>query len=442
MRKLKRWKLSYLLLVILIVPAILISSARAQVKFGNLQTFSNNGAGGFNPVGGLILDLEGNLYGTAAGGGTKYEYGGTVFQLKRAPNGKWTENVLYSFAGGDDGQSPLASLVFDASGNLYGTTWGGGTNGAGTVFELTPTGDGSWTKSTLYNFCSLLNCADGSTPGSNLIFDQAGNLYGTTYIGGSTACEDAYAGCGTVFKLTPGQNGTWTESVLYAFCALKNCGDGRGPYFSGVIFDGAGNLYGTTLGGGDNMVQICKQFLGCGVVFELSPSSGGLWNEKVLHTFCTLPKCEDGRSPAASLIFDQSGNLYGTAQAGGTGGGGEDGCGLVFELMPSSDGSWTGQALHNFTSTDGCEPQDSLIFDSAGNLYGTTFDGGSNGVGVVFALVPKSNGQWNDITLHNFFDDPGAIVYAGVVMDSTGNLYGTTAGDGNKTFGSVYAIAP
>lgn len=440
MAKLNELRVSLLLLAVCGMTAIAIPDANAQLKYYNLQTFSKFGAGGSEPSSGLIFDQSGNLYGTTAQGGTQYQYGGTVFQLQPSPNGKWTENVLYSF--GENDQGPLDGLVFDASGNLYGVT-ADGANLGGAVFELARNKDGSWTESTLYNFCSLPNCADGRGPSSNLIFDQAGNLYGTTWGGGSTACGDPFGGCGTVFKLTPAQDGSWTESVLYEFCALEFCKDGREPLSAGLIFDGAGNLYGTAFGGGDNKVEICSQFLGCGVVFELSPSDGGPWNEKVLHTFCMLSNCEDGRNPIGPLIFDNSGNLYGTAQAGGkTTDGIYGGCGLVFELMPSQDGNWTGKALHNFEWDDGCFPENGLISDSAGNLYGTTGEGGPKGAGVVFALVSKANGQWDNIILHNFFDNPGAAPQYRPVMDSAGNLYGTTEGDGNNTFGSVYAIAP
>jgi uncharacterized repeat protein (TIGR03803 family) len=203
-----------------------------------------------------------------------------------------TFKTLHNFSGGkgNDGISPLAGVVFDAAGNLYGTTDAAGGLGGGTVFKLTPNGDGTWTESKLYSFCSQPNCADGKAPYGDLILDHSGNLYGTTYKGG------AY-GEGAVFELTPGSSG-WTETVLYSF---TRGADGRLP-LAGLIFDGNGNLYGTTIGGGS---------ADAGVVFELTPGSSG-WTETALYSFCSLQYCDDGDSPYAGLVFDGNGNLYGT----------------------------------------------------------------------------------------------------------------------------------
>jgi uncharacterized repeat protein (TIGR03803 family) len=192
--------------------------------------------------------------------------------------------LLHTFKNNNkDGFFPYAGLIFNAAGNLYGTTESGGANDRGTVFELTPNADGSWTESVLYSFCSLTNCADGDDPIAGLIFDQAGNLYGTTYVGGATSG-------GTAFKLTPHSDGSWTESVLYSFCSHPDhCAVGVGPCCLPLIFDTAGNLYGTTILGG---------YSGGGTVFKLTPHSDGGWTQSVLYEFTGG---EDGRQLECTL---------------------------------------------------------------------------------------------------------------------------------------------
>jgi uncharacterized repeat protein (TIGR03803 family) len=235
------------------------------------------------------------------------------------------EEVLHSFGNGKDGQNPYAALIFDASGNLFGTTHYGGSGtckinggvGCGTVFELTPKAGGGWTEKILHSFGKV---EDGQNPYDNsLIFDASGNLYGTTFGGGaeSTGCNDY--GCGTVFELTPKAGGGWKEKILHSFNDYSR--DGYNPY-AGLIFDASGNLYGTTANGGG-----CNDPYSCGTVFELTPKAGGGWTEKTLHSFNDKPK--DGYHPNASLIFDASDNLYGTTAEGGT-----YGYGTVFEVKP------------------------------------------------------------------------------------------------------------
>jgi len=320
----------------------------------------NNCTDGYGPQGGLTLDALGNLYGTA-NGGTKGD--GVVFELSPGQGGGWTEQVLYNFGGPPDGNGFNGDLVRDATGNLYGTTNGGGTYGKGTVFELTPQG----TETVLYSFCAQNNCRDGSQPMARLIFSAAGKLYGTTSGGGTH-------GGGTVFELTP----QGTETVLYSFCEQTNCLDGENPWTAGVILDAAGNLYGTTYYGGT---------YGGGTVFELSPSG----TEKVLHNFNN--NGTDGYGPSYGVILDAGGNLYGTTVPGGTESGcGTGGCGMVFELSPGQGGSWTEQVLHNFNNngTDGYTPSSALIFGGAGNVYGTTFYGGTYNKGTVFEITPPA----------------------------------------------------
>jgi uncharacterized repeat protein (TIGR03803 family) len=283
--------------------------------------------------------------------------------------------VLHTFTYDAHGAYPTASPILDAAGNLYGTTCAGGTspglNGGGTVFELTPTADGDWTETVLYEFGWVPFGWDGAHPYASLTLDAAGNLYSTTGYGGPYGRHGAYVGFGTVFELTPTAGG-WTEGVLYSFSTVHL--DGTDPR-GGLISDAAGNLYGTTSGYGG---------YGYGTVFELTRNRRAVregWTEKVLHTF----NGTDGAGPRASLILDAAGNLYGTTVGGGT-----YGYGTVFELTPIAGGGWTERVLHNFNNdgTDGANPYGGLIFDAAGNLYGTTAWGGTYGTGTVFEITP------------------------------------------------------
>jgi uncharacterized repeat protein (TIGR03803 family) len=266
-----------------------------------------------------------------------------------------TYKILHQFGTALDGENPYAGLIFDAAGNLYGTTYVGGADNFGVVFKLTPNTDGSWTESVLHSFT-------GAYPAAGVIMDAAGNLYGTTEGGGS-----AY-GYGVVFELTP-TDGSWTESVLHTFMYFQ--GDGAYP-FAGVIFDKAGNLYGTTTYGGDLGDVVCRG--GCGIVFKLTPTSSG-WNETVLHRFQDDP----GEYPYAGVIMDAAGNLYGTTS------GQDTNYGLVFELTPSSSG-WSETMLHKFLGV-GSYPRAGVIMDAAGNLYGTASSGLAN-YGLVYEITP------------------------------------------------------
>jgi uncharacterized repeat protein (TIGR03803 family) len=412
--------------IVFIIILASASDAWAQRKYKTLYTF-NVGTDGYEPADGVTFDAAGHLYGTTFQGGT-YR-GGTVFKLVPHPDGSWREMVLHSFRM-SDGWLPFASLIFDQAGNLYGTTPEGGTDGFGIVFELMPTKDGSWTESVIHSFTGG---ADGAGPVASLVFDQSGNLYGTTTGGGfSSTCT---GGCGTVFKLTPKSNGHWTEGVLYSFCSVTECRDGLTPVAS-LIFDQVGNLYGTTQYGGN--LNHCRGTNGCGLVFELTPNADGSWKEKVLHSFCPLELCDDGAFPLDNLIFDQAaGNLYGTTNSGGAAWDG-----LVFQLIPNGDGTWKEKVLHAFTGRDGSAPYGNVTFDRSGNLYGTTQGGGAYGAGTVFKLVLDLQGGWHETVLHSFRDHPGAFPYAGVIFGPSGNLYGTTYGNFNATFGSVFEIVP
>jgi uncharacterized repeat protein (TIGR03803 family) len=378
------------------------------------------------PIGGVIFDSAGNLYGTAYEGGT--HDAGTVYELSPEKNGKWTQKLLHTFDN-SDGSGPEYSMIFDTVGNLYGTTMFGGPAGGGVVFQLKP-GTKGWTEQVLHGF---VDGSEGFYPIGLLTIDAAGNLYGTTYEGGSFS--------GAVYQLSPSVNGPWNVKVLHSFAGGD---DGANPG-GGVIFDAAGNLYGTTYQGGGSG---CGG-KGCGIVFELSPSGNGHWREKVLHTFNGM----NGANPGSDMIFDGVGNLYGTTINGGRAGCDPPiGCGTVFELSPGTTGRWTEKVLRSFYANPK-KPRGKLVFDTAGNLYGTTSTGagtGCNGAGCgkVFKLTPAGNGTWTYSTLHIFLQNgkDGNIPYAGMVLDSAGNLYGTTyqggSGIWNIGCGAVFEITP
>jgi uncharacterized repeat protein (TIGR03803 family) len=435
----KFWFRMSVILAVLAMVLMLPAGGAAASKYKVLHRFRGPGDGQ-GPYGGLILDEAGNLYGTTVGGGTGY---GTVFKLTPNSDGSWTESVLYSFTGGEDGDGPIAGLILDEAGNLYGTTQVGGNGcdsyGCGVVFKLTPNSDGSWTESVLYKFTGG---EDGYNIFAGLILDHAGNLYGTAVNGGIGG------GGGVVFKLTPQSDGSWTESVLYNFCSITNCADGEYPY-ADLIFDAAGNLYGATVGGG--VLRDCNNGYGyCGVAFRLTPNADGSWKEKVLHKFTGG---KDGGRPYVGLIFDQAGNLYGTTAGGGNVNCDSPyGCGTVFKLSPNADGSWKEKVLHKFTGgKDGNLPSGGLIFDAEGNLYGTTANGGNlsycvhhAGCGVVFKLTPNSDGSWTETVLHFFQGTPAVNPLAPLVLDKAGNLYGTTYSCGRRynCSGVVFEITP
>ncbi len=416
--------------------ALIFAALSGTAEAGNVETILyafQGGSDGISPAASLIADASGNLYGTTYnGGGAQACFGGCGTVFKLAPDG--TETVLYAFQDGSDGANPVAPLVMDAAGNLYGTTSeGAGTGcsdegdiGCGTVFKLAPDG----TLSVLHAFTGG---SDGGDPEAGLIMDEVGNLFGTTNLGGGNACPVG-GGCGTVFEVTQGG----IESVLHAFCAKKNCGDGASPT-AGLMVDRNGNLIGTTSLGGRGKPG-CFGGLSCGTVFELKPDG----KEVVLYSFCARNgqrKCLDGEVPEAGVIGDDNGNLYGTTSAGGVhceGGDEGDGCGTVFKLAP--DGTET--VLHSFTGhKDGGTPIGSLIADAMGNLYSTTFYGNSNtaqcqiGCGTVFKLAP--NGKLT--VLHNFVGgNDGGGPTAGLISDGAGNLYGTTFEGGGADCSAFY----
>jgi uncharacterized repeat protein (TIGR03803 family) len=406
----------------ILTASLLATGTRAAAQQERIL-HSLNSKIGTQPAASLIFDAAGILYGTAEYGGT--HAAGTVFEFTPKPNGVWDAKSLHSFNNnGKDGTDPNGVLVSDAAGNLYGTTHEGGKynciDGCGSVFELVRKASGAWTEKVLYSFND--NGTDGTYPDGGLIFDATGNLYGTTAGGGAN-------GHGAVFELTLQPNGKWTDTILHSFNA--NGTDGYLPE-AGLIFDAAGNLYGTTYEGGADFY---------GTVFALTPAGGGVWNETILHNF---GNGTDGSEPEASLVFDAAGNLYGTTYRGGT-----NGSGTAFELTPAGGGAWNETVLHNFGSgTDGANPTAALIFDSAGNLYGTTsaspYDGGGTQYdGTAFELTPAGGGNWTETVLHDFgVGTDGANPYGALIFDSAGNLYGTTSSGGAYTGGTVFEITP
>lgn len=406
-----------LALAMLLALTITATPTALAQSFTVIHNFTGGGDGD-RPRAGLTKDAAGNLYGTTRDGG-QHGYG-TVIKLAHKGSG-WLLNPRYSFAGGDDGAYLDARVIIGPDGSLYGTTYVGGGSGCGgggcgTVFKLTPPTTACksalcpWTETVLYRFAGAPD--DGQSPGfCDLVFDQAGNIYGTTQGGG-------LYNWGTVFKLKP-SNGGWVESVLYSFTSGA---DGGSPTAGGVVFDNAGNLYGTAfLGGAYNT----------GVVYELSPAGSG-WIEKVLYDF---QSGNDGGNPIGGLIFDPSGNLYGTTVYGGSGGGG-----TIFEMTPSN-GNWIYTVLYSFISgTSG--PESNLTMDAAGNLYGTTFADGTHGFGNVFKLV-LFNGGWTYTDLYDFTgSSDGANPESAVLFDANGNLYGTAEYGGMYGSGVVFEITP
>ena len=428
---------------------------------------------GASPEAGLIEDASGNLYGTTSAGGASQLFG-TVFKLTPNGNGSYSESVLYNFCsqGGTnctDGANPVAGLIKDASGNLYGTTANGGANyssncyngSCGTVFRLAPNGDGSYSETVLYSFCAQggSGCTDGANPLAGLIEDASGNLYGTTWQGGATI---PYGGrtttVGTVFKLAPNGDGSYRESVLYTFCSQSGCTDGEWPS-SGLIEDASGDLYGTTSNGGV-ISSYCGNTIGCGTVFKLAPNGDGSYRESVLYSFCSQSGCTDGEDPGAGLTEDASGNLYGATYYGGiatSGGSGSTTGGTVFKLAPNGDGSYSENVLYSFCSQSGCTdgwyPSSGLIEDTSGNLYGTTSQGGIYDLygdgGTVFELTPSGAG-YTETVLYSFCaQSTGSIACAdgsppqgGVIEDASGNFYGTTNGGGPNYYGTVFELTP
>jgi hypothetical protein len=438
------------LISLLLALAALSSPASAEWKEKVLYSFQG-GSDGFQPAGGVVFDKSGNLYGATSWGGTICPSPGcgVVFEVSppSTKGGAWTETAIYVFKGVQgglgDGLTPVGGLIIDQQGNLYGTTSLGGSGpcillgspaGCGTVYKLCPPAKKGqqWTETILYNF---QGGTDGYFPWGDLVSDTDGNLYGATQFGGGkgTTCNQFYGGnCGTVFKLSAPakKNGKWKEHVLHRFAGGS---DGANPN-GGLIFSSTGTVYGTTFDGGYNCPHNSGQ--GCGTLFSLvPPAKGGQWRESILHRFKAKT---DGANPAAGLTSDRSGNLYGTSDI------------TVFRMTPPKPGSdtWKQTILH--TLNDGAyDPKGALIFDTNGNLYGTTYS--SNAFhGTLFRLKPPNQrgSNWKFAILYGFAGPPdGAQPAATLIFDRLGNFYGTTqnGGTGSCSFtgcGTVFEVSP
>ncbi len=410
------------LTIVFALILVLTQSAPGQT-YSVIYSFTGGQDGAF-PSDRLTIDRAGNLYGIAYEGG--YTGGnctehtllgcGAVFKLTKRNSG-WAFSSLYNFHWGTDGALPAGGVTFGPNGSLYGTTSLGGVGWDGvdgTAFELNPsptvckTAVCSWTETVLYRFGGG---HDGAGPMGDLLFDEAGHMYGTTHYGGGSGCGGS--GCGTVYQLTLYDG--WTEGFVYSFAG----GDGQFPE-AGVISGNAANLYGTTYGGGA---------YGQGVVYQLMPSDGG-WTENVLYSFSGG---SDGTGPEGELVFDRSGNLYGTTSLGGSGGGG-----TVFLLSPA-DGGWTFSVLYSLTGSI-LGANAGLAIDAAGNLYGTTVDGGVYGYGNVFKLT-HSGSAWTYTSLYDFTGGTdGGHAFSAVILDANGSLFGTAGAGGTHDDGVVWEI--
>jgi uncharacterized repeat protein (TIGR03803 family) len=421
-------------------------------KFKVLHSFcaKSNCSDGSIPTAALLRDSSGNLFGTSDTGGTG---NGVVFELQQTTPGKFKYLKIHTFCRKfrcQDGSNPSASLIIDMEGNLYGTTRLGGF-GDGVAFKLSPVDSGKWSEMVLYDFCHGMGCADGSTPVAGLTYAGAssGNPYdGVSPLFGTTA-QGGLNNQGTVFSLVP--NGDqWTESVLYSFCSVggSNCTDGQMP-IGGLLVDQLGNIYGTTPAGGVNH----KDGDGAGVAYELSRAGNGQWTQTVLYQFCSKSGCSDGEFPNGDLRPDGAGNLIGTALLGGNPcNPGPFGCGTIFKLVPNGTDSQE-TVLYAFCEKrdckDGAVPEGGVSLDPNGNLFGTTTIGGGNDIdqdGVGGGVVYELSGSTYTV-LHRFCSKPGCAdgeePEAGVIIDSSGNLYGTAAqGGAFATGGDVFEVHP
>lgn len=370
--------------------------ASAQGTETVLYSFTNGVDGGY-PLAGLIFDASGNLYGTTSTGGMYNQ--GAVFKLSPS-NGDWAETTLYSFTGRTDGGTPAAGLVTDRAGDIFGTTLGGGSYGNGTIFELHATGAG-WRESVLHSFG---NNGDGAIP-SALFVNKKGGVFGTCKSGGSY-------NSGTVFGAQL-SNGVWQYATLYNFNAGGT--DGYNPVGGVIAAPGGEHLYGTTPNGG----------YGRGAVFELSYSPSG-WTEKIIYRF---EGGNDGTTPYAGLVMNPAGNLFGTTYLGGT-----NNDGTVFELSPSANG-WSKTTIYNASDPISPTNTEPPSLDQSGNLYSETEH-------TILKLTP-SDGGWSAANLFQFDNTDGYWPNGGLIFDQLGNLYGTTLYGGSPFgVGVAFEITP
>jgi uncharacterized repeat protein (TIGR03803 family) len=399
---------------LLFCASVAVVYAQTDVTLFN---FANDSTSGGGPLGPLTFDSQGNLYGvTIEGGG---ELAGTVFTLTRGTGG-WTQNELFANFESGITASPNGGLVFDSAGNLYGTS------NANSVWKLTPSSGGPWTLSVLHQFIPFSGDGDGPTTG--VVLDDQGNIYGTTKLGGTGASSECPTeGCGTVFELTPGANGQYTETILYSFQGGV-AGDGSWP--RGVIRDGQGNLYGVTQLGGFGYGQSICNADGCGTVYELSPDSSGQWKETQLYVF---QGAADGSWPMSLLTPDGGGTVYGTTYSGGL-----DNNGTIFKLQDVA-GQFT-ESAYSTWNFKGLNPGPGVVtIDKAGQLFAETSSGPPHGNGMVFEF----NVATEKVKLLDGFPNTaaGTEVNGGVILRD-GNLFGVTESGGTNGQGTVFEITP
>jgi uncharacterized repeat protein (TIGR03803 family) len=402
---------------------ILVGTSPAASTFKVLYSLKGGTDGGF-PFDQLVLDPAGNLYGVTGEGGLDtecFDNGcGTVFELL-SRSGHWTESVLYSFPPTiySYSVSPNGPLVRDSAGSLFGVTANGGDPvcQCGEIYELTRSA-GVWTETDLHNFVG--GTSDGQYVNQGLVRDSAGNFYGST--GGGGNAENCNSECGTVFQFARNSDGTWAETLIYNFSGGR---DGENPY-GPMAIDTAGNLYGITTSGG---------VYGYGTAYKLSLSNG-TWTETTLFDF-TIDASGGSVSQISGVAVDSSGDLFATAPYGGG-----NQVGILYELKPTA-GYSTYSVVHTFTgASDGGYPFGGFTTDKAGNLYGTTIYGGAYEYGTVYKLAPGKSGRWNETVLHSFTNGSDGSYPYGVILDSSGNLYGTASEGGTNSNGVAFEITP
>ena len=414
---------------------------------------------GAYPLGTLLRDRDGALYGATWLDGAHGS--GTIFKLAPPAPGQtdWSVSVVYAFTGGLDGDGPNPGLVMDSRGAIYGTTQYGGSSLQGVAFKLSPPASGGteWRETVLHNFSYsyVYNLSDGAFPSGGLIMDNQGALYGATDLGGSTA-DLSGNGFGAVFKLTPVDAGRtqFQETVLYRFSSVV---DGQSP-MSALTLDAAGALYGTTLYGGTGPCSDwLSNIIGCGTVFKVTPPATGnsAWTKTTLYSFVGGA---DGAVPEGRLLLDTDGAVYGATYQGGPSACVDwaystIGCGIIFKLTPAARGgsAWTESIIHTFMGPDGANPQGGVIMDSTGTLFGSASGGGPvsygmvGGYGIVFKLTPPAMGQqsWTQTVLYSFDVETSGIRPIGeLVRDPAGHLFGVTNSGGTNLGGTIFEIAP
>ena len=397
-------------LALLSMTALCLSAARAATE-EVIYSFAGEEDGEYTDTD-VAIDAAGNLYGTSVLGG---EFGGgTVWQLSPVGDG-WVHTVLYSFTGGEDGGEPYKGVTLDAAGNLYGTAVTGGSGscegGCGVTYKLTKSGS-NWTHSVIHSFSGG---DDGSGPGARVAVDNKGNVYGMTPTGGAN-------GLGVIYALRQTASGDWSLRVIHTFTGGADGSSGS----AGKLVIRGGHIYGAATTGG---------LFSSGTVFQLTPTRSGEWRFRTLYSFQGAP---DGVFPYGALLFDAVGNIYGTTYYGGT-----NGLGAVYKLSPNTVGEWTETVLYSFkTGKDGNSSISNLVSDAAGALYGTTSEGGL-GSGTIFKLTPGQSGTWAESIAHSFQGSPdGAFPYVGMVGDGAGSFYGATVHGGDDDDGSIYKFTP